>query len=75
MKIVSPSSVKMDNEIKKELYLSKGVKEYWIVNYLDRTTKVYFDSKETVFSFEYEVKVNIFNDLAICLKDVKLFDV
>lgn len=24
----------MDNEIKKELYLSKGVKEYWIVKLL-----------------------------------------
>jgi len=30
--IVSPSSIKMDNIIKKKLYLSKGVREYWIVN-------------------------------------------
>jgi Uma2 family endonuclease len=73
--IVSPSSIKMDNEIKKELYLSKGVKEYWIVNYLDKTIKVCFDNKEFIFNFEDEVKVNIFTDLIICLKDIELFEV
>jgi Uncharacterized protein conserved in cyanobacteria len=73
--IVSPSSIKMDNEIKKDLYLSKGVKEYWIVNYLDKTIKVCFNGNESVFSFDDDVKVNIFNDLTICLKDIKLFEV
>lgn len=73
--IVSPSSMKMDNNIKKELYLSKGVKEYWIVNYLDKTIKVYFNNKEVIFSFEDEVKVNTFNNLTICLKDIELFEV
>lgn len=72
--IVSPSSIKMDNEIKKDLYLSKGVKEYWVVNYLDKTIKVYFDNKETIFSFEDEVKVNILENLTISLKDVELFE-
>ncbi len=72
--IVSPSSIKMDNVIKKELYLSKGVREYWIVNYYDKTIVVCFDGKETIFSFQDEVKVNIFNDLTICLKDIKLFE-
>lgn len=73
--IVSPSSIKMDNNIKKELYLSKGVKEYWVVNYLDKTIKVYFDNKENIFSFEDQVKVNIFNDLTLCLNEVELFEV
>ena len=73
--IVSPSSIKIDNTIKKELYLDKGVKEYWIVNYLDKTIKVYFENKEINFSFEDEVKVNIFNNLTICLKDIELFEV
>lgn len=72
--IVSPSSIKMDNEIKRDLYLSKGVKEYWVVNYLDKTIKVYFDNKETIFSFEDEVKVNIVDSLTISLKDVELFE-
>lgn len=71
--IVSPSSVETDNKIKKELYTSKGVKEYWIVDYRDKTIKVCFNNKESVFSFEDEIKVNIFDDLIICLKDVKLF--
>jgi Uma2 family endonuclease len=73
--IVSPSSIKMDNTIKKELYLSKGVREYWIVDYFDKTVTVCFNGEENTFSFQEEVKVNIFNDLAICLKDVKLFEV
>ncbi len=73
--IVSPGSMKMDNNIKKDLYLSKGVKEYWIVNYLDKTIKVYSNEKESIFSFEDEVKVNILDDLTVCLNDVELFEV
>jgi Uma2 family endonuclease len=73
--VISPSSVKMDNEIKKQLYLSKGVKEYWIVDYLAKTIKVYFDNKETIYSFEDNVKVNILKDLTISLKDVELFEI
>ncbi|MCM8709531.1 Uma2 family endonuclease [Clostridium sp. SYSU_GA19001] len=73
--IVSPSSIKMDNEIKKEFYLSKGVKEYWIVNYLEKSVTVCFEGKEIKYSFEDDINVNIFDDLSICLKDVKLFEV
>ncbi|MBP2023724.1 Uma2 family endonuclease [Clostridium punense] len=73
--IVSPSSVKMDNIIKKELYIAKGVKEYWILDYFDKTITVCFKGKESVFSFEDEVKVNIFNDLTVCLRDIRLFEV
>lgn len=73
--IVSPSSIKMDNTIKKELYLSKGVKEYWILNYFDKTITVCFEGEENIFSFDDEVKVNIFEDLKICLKDVRLFEI
>lgn len=75
LEIVSPSSIKIDNNIKKELYLSKGVKEYWIVDYFDKSITVCFEHKESVFSFEEEVKVNIFKDLVICLKDIKLFEI
>ena len=73
--IVSPSSIKMDNLIKKELYLSKGVREYWIVNYLEKTIITCFDSKEFIYSFDDIVKVNIFEDLSICLKDVELLEI
>lgn len=73
--IVSPSSMKIDNNLKKNLYLSRQVKEYWIVNYLDRTIKVHFNNEETVFNFEDEVKINILDDFSICLKDVELFEV
>lgn len=73
--IVSPSSIKMDNVLKKELYLSKGVKEYWIVNYIEKTIVVCYDNKEIKYSFEDSVKVNIFNDLSISLKDVELLEI
>ncbi|WP_163216112.1 Uma2 family endonuclease [Clostridium thermarum] len=75
LEIVSPSSIKIDNYIKKELYISKGVKEYWIVDYFDKSVTVCFNGQETVYSFQDEIKVNIFEDLAICLKDIKLFEV
>lgn len=75
LEIVSPSSIKIDNNIKKELYIQKGVKEYWIVDYLDKSITVCFNSREAVYSFNDEVKVNIFSDLTICLKDVKLFEI
>jgi Uma2 family endonuclease len=73
--IVSLSSLKMDTLIKKDLYLTKGVKEYWVVNYLDRTVTVYFQGNELIYSFEDEIKVNIFNDLSISLNDVELLEI
>lgn len=72
--IVSPSSMKMDNVTKKELYFEKGVREYWIVNYLDKTINVCFDGKENLYTFQDEVKVNILNNLTISLNDVILFE-
>jgi Uma2 family endonuclease len=73
--IISPSSIKMDTIIKKDLYLSKGVKEYWIVNYFEKTITTCFDNKECEYSFDDTVKVNIFDDLSICLKDVELLEI
>lgn len=71
--IVSPSSIKQDTIIKKELYISKGVKEYWIVDYLQKSITVCFNGLESKYTFDDEIKINIFNDLNICLKDVVLF--
>lgn len=74
--IVSPGSIKQDTVIKKDLYLSKGVKEYWIVDYLQKNITVCWNGTETNYSFENEIKVNIFGDnLSICLKDVELFEI
>lgn len=73
--IVSPSSIKMDKEIKKELYISKGVKEYWIVDYLEKSIRVCYNGSETVYSFDDEIKVNVLENLYICLKDIELFEV
>lgn len=36
---------------------------------------IIYVSKETVYSFDDEVKLNIFKDLTICLKDVELFEI
>lgn len=70
--IVSPSSIKMDYDIKKELYLNAGVKEYWVVDYLQKQIIVWFNGEQKEYDFEEKVKVNIFDDLEIDLSKVKL---
>lgn len=71
--VVSPCSIKMVLVIKKDYYLSKGTTEYWVVNYLDNTITVFYDSKELTYSFNENIRVNIFRDFIICLKDIELF--
>ena len=41
VEVLSPSSVKRDMGIKKDVYESSGVREYWIVNPLDKSILVY----------------------------------
>lgn len=73
--IVSPNSIKQDTVIKKDLYLRKGVKEYWIVDYMQKSLTVCWDGKEEQYNFEDEITVNIFKDLKVSLKDIELFEV
>ena len=70
IEIVSPSSQRMDYLTKLFKYRTAGVREYWIVNPLQRTVQVYsFEGTEdsTQYSFDDEITVTIYSDLKICV--------
>ena len=70
IEIVSPSSQRMDYLTKLFKYRTAGVREYWIVNPLQRTVQVYsFEGTEdsTQYSFDDEITVTIYGDLKICV--------
>lgn len=54
-------------------YRTAGVREYWIVNPLQRTVQVYsFEGTEdsTQYSFDDKITVTIYGDLKICVADL-----
>ncbi|RGW54026.1 Uma2 family endonuclease [Dorea formicigenerans] len=73
IEIVSPSSQRMDYLTKLFKYRTAGVREYWIVNPLQRTVQVYsFEGTEdsSQYSFDDEITVTIYGDLKICVADL-----
>ena len=73
IEIVSPSSQRMDYLTNLFKYRTAGVREYWIVNPLQRTVQVYsFEGTEdsTQYSFDDEITVTIYGDLKICVADL-----
>lgn len=73
IEIVSPSSQRMDYLTKLFKYRTAGVREYWIVNPLQRTVQVYsFEGTEdsTQYSFDDEITVTIYGNLKICVADL-----
>lgn len=73
IEIVSPISQRMDYLTKLFKYRTAGVREYWIVNPLQRTVQVYsFEGTEdsTQYSFDDEITVTIYGDLKICVADL-----
>ena len=70
IEVVSPSSSQMDYIIKLNLYMTAGVREYWIVDpSRQRTTVYHLESGDasTIFAFSQPISVGIFPDLAICI--------
>lgn len=66
VKVISPSSLKYDLTVKKQVYQQAGVREYWIVYPLERIVMVYklgedghYDDGE-VYGKEAKVPVGIF---------------
>lgn len=54
VEILSPNSIKKDLVRKLDLYMSSGIKEYWIVNPMNRQITIYqFDSKNIVQTYTY----------------------
>ena len=74
LEIISPSTARNDTVVKFELYREAGVKEYWIVEPLNRILSVHLLSNETYTTFYYGgtdvVSVNVLEDCEIELGDV-----
>lgn len=72
IEIVSPSTQRMDYQIKLFKYRTAGVREYWIVNPKTQTVTVYdFDNAHTTgqYSFDQPIQVGIYPDLIIKISD------
>jgi len=73
IEVVSPFSVDRDRKIKKWLYERSGVKEYWIVDYIEKTVEVYLLNEEgkynkpKIYVEGDKAPVDIFQDLTIDL--------
>lgn len=73
IEIVSPSSQRMDYQIKLFKYRAAGVKEYWIVNPDTRTVTVYGfenDSNSGQYSFDQDIPVGTYPDLSIKINNL-----
>ncbi len=76
IEIVSPSTSSHDYVRKLNLYMDAGVREYWIVDPVQRHIVVYYlektQFKMTTYTFQDKVKVNICDDLWISLQELEL---
>lgn len=77
IEIVSPSSKDMDYERKRTLYEEAGVREYWIVDPIQSTVRVYNFGTMTMVeqhSFSDRVKAGIYEDLFLDFKEMAIDD-
>lgn len=68
IEVVSPGNPEYDYITKLGMYRAVGVREYWIVDPRNQTTKVYFFEAGIFaqnYTFSDTVKVNIYNDFSI----------
>ena len=76
IEIVSPRNPGHDYVKKLNLYMDAGVREYWIVDPLEKTVLVYhlFESRFIVrtYTFHDKIKAEIFDDLWIDFKEFEL---
>jgi Uma2 family endonuclease len=77
--IVSPSSKRYDYVKKLNIYQDYGVKEYWIINPIDKTILVYllnfdendfFYERPILYSGNVKVKINVLEDCKIDFSDI-----
>jgi Uma2 family endonuclease len=68
IEIVSPSTQRIDYNIKLFKYRTAGVREYWIINPLKETVSTYYfegDEDAALYSFDEDVPVRIYHDFNI----------
>lgn len=76
IEIISPSSGGRDRKDKRDLYERHGVKEYWLVDYNEKTVEVYLldedkkYGKSAVYLAEDKISVSILSDLEVDLSYV-----
>ncbi|MFZ2955930.1 MAG: Uma2 family endonuclease [Candidatus Ozemobacteraceae bacterium] len=76
IEIISPSSASRDHLKKKSIYERHGVKEYWLVHPVDKIVTVYklgkdgFYGKPAIYDSKGKIKVGIFPELAINLREM-----
>lgn len=65
VEVISPSTKKKDYTLKLSKYIEAGVREYWIVDYMQEKVLVYFfesDVYPVIYGFDKPVPVNIYDD-------------
>lgn len=73
IEVVSPSTERMDYGIKLFKYRSAGVREYWIINPLNRIVNVFdFERNEKTGQYRFDSDINacIYEDLSIKIADL-----
>ncbi|MCI6996201.1 MAG: Uma2 family endonuclease [Oliverpabstia sp.] len=73
VEIVSPSSRRMDYNIKNAKYAEAGVREYWIVDPAKERTTIYRyeeDAAPMIIPFDQPVIVGIYGNLQITVSDL-----
>ncbi len=71
--IVSPSSRRMDYNIKNAIYAQAGVREYWIIDPIkERVTTYHYeiDAAPAIHTFDQEIPVGIYEGLSICISSL-----
>ena len=73
IEIISPSTAGYDYIRKLNLYADAGVREYWIVDPMEKSVYVYFLEQERFrvvsYTFQDSINVNIYEDLWIDFKE------
>ena len=76
VEVLSPSTAKNDLKEKYLLYEQAGVREYWVVHPLDELLTVFKNNGDgklafdKIYTYDDQVKVGIFDELIINLKEV-----
>ncbi len=79
VEILSPSTASKDYTVKLNLYMSFGVKEYWIVSPKNKSIQVFSlqdgtYGEPTIFGLESVLSSSLFPDLSLDLKDIFDFE-
>ena len=64
VEVISPSTKKKDYALKLSKYMEAGVREYWILDFVQEKVLVYFfesDVYPVIYGFDKPVPVNIYN--------------